>query len=386
MSFDTVTATQLRATGGLKWSKYPEALGAFVAEMDFGVPPAVTRALHGSVGSGLLGYLPSWLEQELQCATSEWMSTRYDWTIPPEDVLPTADVILACELALRVLTPPEAKVVVMTPAYGPFFGLSAVLGREVIEVPMIRDRQSWAVDLDGIAAAFRAGGGILVLCNPHNPIGKVYTRAELDAIAEIVDYHGGRVFADEIHAPVMYGGGRHIPYASISEIAAAHALTATSASKGFNLAGLKCAQIVVGNDADRRTLGRLHDYITHGCATLGAIATVAAYREGRLWLDEVVSYLEGNRDLVARMLPEIAPEIGFSHPAATYFSWLDVRPLRLDDPRSYFLHHAQVALSDGVGFGSVGQGHVRLNLAMPRPLLEQAVTAIAESAARSSAV
>lgn len=377
MSFDLRTADDLRAAGGLKWSKYPEALGAFVAEMDFGAPPAVTEALHRCVDRGLVGYLPPWLERDLQSATSEWMTTRYGWTVHPDDVLPTADVILACELAVRMLTPPEAKVIVMTPAYGPFFALSAVLGREVIEVPMVRDGRSWAVDLDGIAAAFRAGGGILILCNPHNPIGKMYTRAELSAIAEIVDANGGRVFADEIHAPVMFDGGRHLPYASIGEAAAGHALTATSASKGFNLAGLKCAQIIVGNDADRGTLGMLHDYVTHGCATPGAVATVAAYREGGPWLDEVVRYLEGNRDLVAGLLPKIAPEIAFSHPAATYFTWLDVRRLRLDDPQAHYLEHAGVALSDGAGFGAVGAGHLRLNLAMPRPLLEQVVTAVA---------
>lgn len=376
MSFDAITAEALRASGGMKWRKYHGALGAFIAEMDFGVPPAVAQALRDAVDAGLLGYSPPWLMRDLCAATSGWLRDRYDWPVPPDDVLPAADVLHAFEVTLRRLAPPDAKVVLMTPAYGPFFDVAAAAGREVLEVPMLRTGVRWEPDLDGLATAFRAGGGVLVLCHPHNPIGKVYSRAELAAIARVVDEHGARVFSDEIHAPLMYDGAQHMPYATISAAAARHAVTATAASKGFNLAGLKCAQLIVGNDADRAALAPLRQYIAHGCAGLGAVATVAAYRDGTDWLNEVLAYLDGNRRLLADLLPEAAPAVGMTYPDATYFSWLDVRALGLADPQAFFLDHAKVALTDGTTFGAVGTGHVRLNFAMPRPLLTEAIQSI----------
>ncbi|MDG3012640.1 aminotransferase class I/II-fold pyridoxal phosphate-dependent enzyme [Rhodococcus sp. D2-41] len=376
MTFDDITAECLRAAGGMKWTKHPGMLGAFVAEMDFGVAPAIARSLHDAVDRGLVGYTPPWLEEEVSASTSEWLSVRYGWQVAADGILPTSDVIHAFEIVLSRIAPPDAQVVLMTPAYGPFFMLSAILGRKVIEVPMLRDGGSWQVDLAGLDAAFRQGGGVLVLCHPHNPIGKVYTPTELADIAGVVAAHDGLVFADEIHAPLTFDGVPHVPYASVNETAAGHALTATSASKAFNLAGLKCAQLILTADGHRARLNPLREYVSHGCAVLGAIATVAAYRDGADWLGEVLGYLAGNRDAALELIGELAPGIDATRPAATYFSWLDMRGLGIENPQKFFMKHAGVALSDGSTFGAVGAGHVRLNLAMPRPLLRDAITAM----------
>ena len=272
--------TALRAQGSLKWSRYPGALGAWVAEMDLGTAPAITRALHAAVDRGLFGYLPDWLTQDLARATAGFLRDRHGWEVPPERIRPLADVLAGLSAAITHLSRPGSPVVLPTPAYMPFLEVPPALGREVLEVPMARDGGRYVYDLDALDAAFRAGGHLLVLCNPHNPVGRVLEPAEMTAIAEVVDRHGGRVFSDEIHAPLVFPGHRHVPYASLGETTAGHTVTATSASKAWDLPGLKCAQLVLSNDADARLWAEVGHEAEHGAATLGAVANVAAYTEG----------------------------------------------------------------------------------------------------------
>ena len=239
---------------------------------------------------------------------------------------------------------------------------------------MAATETDWQFDLEGLDREFAAGARLLVLCNPHNPIGKVYTRPELEQICAVVERHGGMVFSDEIHAPLTYPGVRHVPYATINEVAAAHTVTAMSASKSFNLAGLKCAQMILTNDA-------LQDFWTgqgHGLpyesTPIGMATNIAAYREGGAWLAEVLDYLAGNRRLVTELVGELMPQVRMIEPDATFLALLDCRELGLDDPRQHFLR-AGVALTDGAECGYAGRGHVRLNFALPRPILRRAVEA-----------
>ncbi|MGY1763872.1 MalY/PatB family protein [Geodermatophilus sp. SYSU D00779] len=371
--FDELTVAQLRRRGGLKWSLFPDAIGAFVAEMDFGTAPAVTEALHAAVDIAAFGYLPPALLQGVSEAYAAWSADRYGWAVPPERVRPVADVLAGLAAAIEHFSRPGSPVVLPTPAYMPFLTLPPALGREVVQVPMARDGDRYVYDLDALDAAFRAGGHLLVLCNPHNPIGRVLEPAEMTAVAEVVERHGGRVFSDEIHAPLVYEGHRHVPYASLGEVPAGHAVSATSASKAWNLPGLKCAQLVLSNDADADLWARVGPHAEHGASTLGVVANTAAYTGGAGWLDDVLAYLDGNRRLLTDLVAEHLPGVRYTPPEGTYLAWLDCRELDLTEPGAFFLERAGVALTDGLLCGAAGQQFVRLNVATPRPVLVQAV-------------
>lgn len=376
--FDTVTIEDLRRAGSVKWTLFPDAIGAFVAEMDFGTAPAVTAALHEAVDVGRLGYLPPAAAEEMGAACAAWCADAYGWKVDPARIRPVGDVLVGLQMTLTHFSQPGSPVILPTPAYMPFVTLPPSLGHPVIEVPLAAEDGRYVYDLDALDAAFRAGGRVLVLCNPHNPVGRVLDRKELVAISEIVDRHGGRVFADEVHAPLTYADRRHVPYASISEVAASHTLTATSASKAWNLPGLKCAQVILSNDADAETWQRVGLMAEHGASTLGVLANTAAYTDGREWLDEVLSYLDGNRRLLAEMLAGTA--VGYTPPEGTYLAWLDCRRLGLGDhPSEFFLSEAATALTDGALCGEAGRGFVRMNFALARPLLVRAVESMASA-------
>jgi cystathionine beta-lyase len=384
--FDSIGAEHLRSIGGLKWTAFPGAIGAFVAEMDFGVAPAIAQALHGAVAAGLFGYLPPSLGRELSEATADWQTSAYGWTVPAERVHPIADVLDGLIASIEHYSAPGSPVILPTPAYMPFLKVPAELGRDTIEVPLLEEDGRYWLDLDGIEAAFRAGAGLLILCNPYNPVGRVFTEQELRDLSEVVARNGGRVFADEIHSPLVYPGFRHIPYASVSEVAAGHTITATSASKAWNLPGLKCAQLITSSDADEEVWQRHGSWIEHGASNLGVVANIAAYRESRDWLGSVVGYLDRNRLALAELLADAAPGIRYTPPEGTYIGWLDARPLALDrSPAEFFREEAGVALTDGEACGGPGRGFVRFVFATPRPILEEAVTRMGEALERRSA-
>ncbi|MDJ0105232.1 aminotransferase class I/II-fold pyridoxal phosphate-dependent enzyme [Rhodococcus erythropolis] len=385
-AYEDITVEDLRAAGSMKWTKYPDTLAAFVAEMDFGVATPVAEAVTELVTKGLLGYLPNWMESDLQSATADWCQRRFDWEFDPGSVFAVADVIRAYEFAIKHFSNPESKIVLMTPAYGPFFHIAQHHGREVVEVPMLREDNRWVIDYEGIDAAFENGGGLLVLCNPHNPVGKVYTETELSAVAEIIDRRGGTVFSDEIHAPIVYSGQRHIPYASVSDLAANHCLTATSASKAFNVPGLKCAQLIATGEHFRTRLEKLGMVLTHGASNAGVVANTAAYTQGDPWLDSVRTYLEGNRNLLIEALAEHLPNAHIIRPDATYFGWINLQESApTEGAQHFFLEHARVAISDGPSFGLVGREHIRFNFALPRKVIPVAVEALG-TAMRSGAI
>jgi cystathionine beta-lyase len=381
-SFDDITIAELRATGGLKWSAVPHPIGAFVAEMDFGVAPPITEALHAAVDVGAFGYLPGALARRLSVAYSQWAHDRYRWDVSADDVRPLADVIAGLEMAIRHFSTPGSAVIVPTPAYMPFLTVPGALGRDLIQVPMASHTGRYVYDLDALDAAFRAGGNLLVLCNPHNPVGRVLEPGELAAVAEVVERHGGRVFSDEIHAPLVYPGHRHTPYASISAATAGHTLTATSASKAWNLPGLKCAQLILSNDRDRELWSRVGPAAEHGTANLGAIANTVAYTAGGPWLDDVLTYLDGNRRALDDLVRQHLPGVGYVPPDGTYLAWLGLRDLELGErPAEFFLDRAGVAMIDGALCGDAGRGFVRYNFATPRPIMERTIEMMARALA-----
>ncbi len=374
-AIDSTTAATLRARGSFKWTAPgPDGLGAAVAEMDFGAAPPILDALARLSADARFGYLPVPLADELAVACAEFEQRRYGWQVDPAWVHPVPDVIKVLEIAITHFSRPGSPVILPTPAYMPFLAVPGYLGREIIQVRMHDDAGFFTLDLDAIENAFRAGGQLLIFCNPYNPLGRVFTRAEMTALTEVVDRHGGRVFSDEIHAPLVYPGRQHVPYASTSETAAAHTVTAVSASKAWNLPGLKCGQVILTNLADQQRWAEMGMFASHGASNPGVVANIAAYRHGEAWLSEAVSYLDDSRRLLGDLLSRHLPQLRYRPPDGTYLAWLDCTGMDLPgSPGQLVVEGAHVTVVDGPAFGLGGAGAFRLNFATPQPILTEMV-------------
>lgn len=374
---DATTIEDLVAKGSLKWTTFPGAIGAWVAEMDFGIPSQVAEVLDEVNRRELTCYAPYPWRDELREVTARYQQQRYGWQVSADQVRLMPDVLSALAFMMHTWFTPGASIVVPTPCYMPFIDMPAAFGHKLVQVPMIRRDDGWSMDYEKIGQEMSGGNSLLVLCNPHNPIGKVYTRAELETLCDVVQDAGGWVFSDEIHAPITYSGVTHIPYASISEQAAGHTLTAVAASKAFNIPGLKSAQIIL--TADKHIdFFRAHDHgVPYGPGTSGVVASTVAYRECADWLDQVLAYLESNRDRAIGLVNELLPEATVIAPEATYLMWLDLR--------AYGRHaytrvlKAGVACNDGATCGAGFDGFLRFNFAMPQPILDEAFGRIASA-------
>ncbi|MGI8880581.1 MAG: MalY/PatB family protein [Jatrophihabitans sp.] len=376
---DATTLDTLRSRGSVKWTvPGPTGLGAFVAEMDFGAAPPILDALAKLSADANFGYLAKPLADDLADACATWQQERYGWAVDPASIHPLPDVIKGLEIAITHFSRPGSPVILPTPAYMPFLSVPPFLGREIIEVPMRNDHGMFTLDLEGIDKAFRDGGHLIIFCNPYNPLGRVFSTEEMTALTEVVDRHGGRVFSDEIHAPLVYKDTRHIPYASTSETAAGHTLTAASASKAWNLPGLKCAEVILTSDADREIWKEMGMFASHGASTPGVVANTAAFRHGGPWLANVLDYLDGNRALLATLLDKHLPEVVYRPPDGTYLAWLDFTELDLPvSPGKLVTEQAEVVVVDGPAFGTGGPGSLRFNFATPRPILTEMVERMA---------
>ena len=376
---DAITQQDLEASGATKWSRSDGSIGAFIAEMDFGIAGEITARLHREVDRGAFGYLPRDLKVELQQATAAFLQRRAGWSVDPADIHEMPDVIAVYQAVIDSFLRPDSKIIVPTPAYMPFLLVAPMLGREVIEVPMLVDEATGdhRYDLDALEAAFEAGGELLVLCNPHNPTGRVFTRQEMEPLVDLVEGQGGRVFADEIWMPLTLQG-EHLPYATLNETAAGHAITAVAASKAFNLPGLKCAQLITSNPADRERWAEVGGFVMHGAANLGLAASSTAYQEAEPWLDDVRAYLRRNRDRLRELVAELLPKARLTSMEGTYIAWLDLRAYDIDGSlRTYLREHARVECTDGTECGRDWAGCIRFVYAMPQPLMVEAITRIA---------
>jgi cysteine-S-conjugate beta-lyase len=377
---DSTTAAMLRARGSAKWTAPgPDGFGAGVAEMDFGAAPPILDGLAALSAQANFGYLPPPLGDELAAACAEFQRRRYGWEVDPALIHHVPDVIKALEIAITHFSRPGSPVILPTPAYMPFLMVPGLLGREIIQVRMRDDGAGFfTLDLDAISGAFRAGGHLVIFCNPYNPLGRVFTADEMAQLTGVVDRHGGRVFADEIHGPIVYPGTRHVPYASTSAAAAAHTLTATSASKAWNLPGLKCAQVILTNEPDRQRWDEMGFFAAHGASNPGVVANIAAYRHGEAWLDEVLAYLDDGRRLLADLLGRHLPQVRYRPPDGTYLAWLDCTGLDLPgSPGELVTDRGHVTVVDGPRFGDGGAGAFRLNFATPHPVLAEIVEHVA---------
>jgi cystathionine beta-lyase len=375
---DAETIKELESIGSDKWTRYPGCIGAFIAEMDYGVAPCIAKAIESAAERGALGYIPDPWKKEVARSCAQWQR-RYGWPVDPSCIRPVPDVLEAFEFFLRAIVGPGNAVVVPTPAYMPFLSVPRLYGVKPIEIPMLCDGETWNFDFGSIERAFAAGCHAFVLCNPHNPIGKVLSRDDMLRISELADRYDVRIFSDEIHAPFVFGSCRHIPFASINARTARQAFTSTSASKSFNIPGTKCAQVLLTNTDDLDLWMRDAQWSEHQTATIGAIATTAAYDHGADWFEGALRYVQRNLDMVDQEMRTRFAKIGYVKPEGTYIAWLDFSPVNISDPAAYFLERANVALTDGLECGAVGKGCVRMNFAMPYPLLRECFERMAQA-------
>jgi cystathionine beta-lyase len=382
-AIDATTVEMLRARGSFKWTAPgPDGLGAAVAEMDFGAAPPILEALARLNASANFGYLPPPLAEELAVTCAEFQSRHHGWHVDPATVRNVPDVIKALEIAVTHYSRPGSPIILPTPAYMPFLNLPGKLAREIIQVQMRNDGAGFfTFDFDAIDDAFRAGGHLFIFCNPYNPLGRVFTEHEMLQLTEVVGRHGGRVFADEIHAALIYPGpARHVPYASTSGTAAAHTLTATSASKAWNLPGLKCAQVILTHEPDLQVWEEMGVFASHGASTPGVVANIAAYRHGDPWLAEIVAYLDDSRRLLADLLATHLPQVRYRPPDGTYLAWFDCTDMGLPGlPGALVTDRAHITVVDGPAFGAGGEGSFRFNFATPQPILTQMIEQMAKA-------
>jgi cystathionine beta-lyase len=369
---------RLRRRRSAKWAMYPEAvLPAWVAEMDFPLAPPVKRALAEAVELDDCGYAAP-AELGLSEAFAEFAAARLGWEVDRAQVTASSNVVAALTEVLRTLTEPGDRVIINTPVYHPFFAIVEEVGCELAEVPL----QGGELDVDGVEREFAAGAAALILCSPHNPSGSVPSREQLAAIAAAAERHGAWVLADEIHAPLTLPGAEQVPFLTVSEAARERGIAFSSASKTFNLAGLMCSQMITAAPGPAAVIEGLSFIAKHG-GHLGAVASIAAFREGGPWLDEVIAVLDHNRSLLGELLAERLPEVGYAPPAAGYLAWLDLRELGLgENPAALILERGGLALNSGPTFGPQGAGFARLNFGTSPALVEEAVERIARTVGR----
>jgi len=376
--YDDVTEATLRRRQSAKWKVYPaDVLPLWLAEMDFPLADPIRRVLHAAIDDEDCGYADP---RGLGAAFAPWAKLRWGWEVARDDVHVVADVVTGMAELLRVATKPGDAVVIEPPVYPPFAATIRQLARVVVEAPLARTAAGFAPDLEAIERTYAGGARAHLLCSPHNPSGIVYAPEALARIAELADRHGVLVIADEIHAPLALPGATHTPFPTVSAAAARCSIVMASASKTWNLAGLKAAMMIASSDEGRAVLARLPRDLPYHAGHLGILAARAAFEEGGAWLAGVVAMLDRNRTLLGELLERHLPRVTWVAPQAGYLVWLDCTALGLgDDPARAFLERGRVALSAGPTFGVQGRGFARLNMATTATLLEEAVVRMART-------
>jgi cysteine-S-conjugate beta-lyase len=371
---------RLRRRKSFKWRTHgPDVLPAFVAEMDFDPAEEIKDAIRAALLDGDCGYPHA---GELGAAFAEFAADRLGWSPDPGLVFAIPDVMTGITEVIQALTAPGAGVVINPPVYAPFFFRLELLGRRPVEAPLRAGPDGqYDLDLAAVDAALAEPGvGAYLLCNPHNPLGRAWSAAELAEVAATCARRNVPLLVDEIHAPLVLPGSRHVPFHTVGHPAARQAIVFCSASKGWNIPGLKCGVAIAGTPQSAELLAARWDALL--ASHLGVLASVAALRSARSWLDAVVAQIDANAAALPQLLARAALPIGYRRPQASFLAWLDCRELGLgDDPAAVFLDRGRVALSHGPEFGTQGRGFARLNMGTSPELLAEAVRRIGAAAA-----
>lgn len=391
MNFDDLI--NRRGSESYKWREYPDdVLPLFVADMDFRSPEPVARALRAYVDNGVFGY-PRGLHafdraqlQELAGVVVDRMAHRYNWKIATEDVVLVPGVVaglnIACHALRARLNLERRSVLVQPPVYPPILAAPINAGLQCLESPLQRASDGlYSVDWASFQSGVRQGAGFFILCNPHNPIGRVFRRQEIERMAEICLSANVTICSDEIHSDLLFDHHEHVPIAALDPEIAQRTITFIAPSKTFNLAGLQCGFAIIPDSQLRDQFRSAREGMVPWVNAMGLIGAEAAYREGQPWLDQLLPYLQENREFLFDFVSRELPGIKMAKPEGTYLAWLDCRQLKLDNPYEFFLTHARVALSDGRPFGTGGAGFVRLNFGCHRSTLAEALCRMKSSLA-----
>jgi len=373
MGFDGECFIDRRGTDSVKWRRYGEGvIPLWVADMDFRSPEPVIEALRARVEHGVFGYGIE--PPDLREIVVERLLRRYGWRVLPEDLVFIPGVVVGFNLAAQAVCKPGESLLLQTPIYFPMLSVAEHAGLSMDQMQLTQGEGGYGVDLDLMERTVSPTTRMFLLCNPHNPVGRAFTRAELEGMAAICARHDLVICSDEIHGELVYTGHVHTPIAALDEEIGQRTITLIAPSKTFNIAGLKFSVAVIPNPALREAFLAACRGIVPGISVLAYTAARAAYAHGDPWLQELLPYLEGNRDLVQSTVRDRFPGVHVSPVEATYLAWLDCREAGLPcAPGEFFLREAHVALNEGASFGPGGEGHVRLNFGCCRALLAQAL-------------
>ena len=376
MQYDLDQCVDRRGTECDKWDRCEEdVLPLPVADMDFCSPEPVIRALRERIDHGVFGYTSP--AQALYEVIQTRLKTLYGWAVEVEDILFLPGVVVGFNLASHAVGQPGDGVLVQPPVYGPFLSAPGNAGRVCQPAPIRLQGSRYEIDLGVLRNAIDERTRMFLFCNPHNPVGRVYEQGELEALADVCLRHDLTICSDEIHCDLVFSGHHHIPIASLSPEVAQRTVTLMAPSKTFNIAGLKCSFAVIQNPELRARFQAAKAGLVPGVNALGYTAALAAYEEGQEWLDQVLAYLEANRDALARYVAEHLPGMRMIVPEGTYLAWLDCRGLGIQGkPGEFILREARVSLNEGVWFGPGGEGFVRINFACARSTLVEALERI----------
>jgi len=373
MNFDQII--DRRSTESVKWKRFDaDVLPMWVADMDFRSPEPVIEALHKRVAHGVFGYggAPDGLREAIQAH----LSNRHSWAVMDADIGFISGVVTGFTHAIYSLTAPGDRILIQTPAYPPFLSAPNESGRELVMNELVQHEDGrYIIDFDDFEAKAASGVKLFILCNPQNPTGRVFTREELTRMAEICLRYDIVICSDEIHADLVFSESHHISIASLAPEVSRKTVTYFAPSKTFNLAGLSTSVYVAQSPEIREILSHSMRMLLGHPNIIGLHAALAAYQHGGDWLDQVLIYLEANRDFLADFVSSELPGVKMSTPEGTYMGWLDCRDLDFGmTPQALFLEKAKVGLNDGGDFGKAGEGFVRLNFGCPLALLQQGLT------------
>jgi cystathionine beta-lyase len=381
MIYDLDHVPERRPTDSIKWNLFEaDVLPMWVADMDYPVAEPILRSLRERVEHGIFGY-PGFVHpkpgsiSDFQALLVERMQARYHWHVEPEEIIPLPGVIIGLNLTCHALAATGGGVLIQTPVYPPFFRVAGNTRMELQESNLARLPDGhYEVDWDNFEAAITDQTRVFILCNPHNPVGRVFRREELERMADICLQHGVTICSDEIHCDLIFPGNRHIPIASLDEEIARNTVTLMSPTKTYNIAGLQCSFAIVQNPELRKKMEQAMQGLVMWVNLMGMNAAIAAYRDGQEWLDQVLGYMESNRDYLAEYIKNQVPQINMVKPEGTYLAWLDCRQAGIQgNPCEFFIKEARVGFNDGATFGKGGEGFVRLNFACTRAVLTQAL-------------
>jgi len=378
MTFDFDQVFDRHNTGSTKWSRYPaDVLPMWVADMDFAAPPVIVQALQKRLEHPLLGYSVS--QDDLREAIIADLWNKYAWRVDPQALIFLPGVESGFNMALNALIEPQQNVVVQVPNYPPLRHAPGHWGLNKVELEFVAQADgTYSTPLETLRQSLQ-GGGALLLSNPHNPLGKAFPREELLAVAQVCLAQDAWIISDEIHAELCFDGRVHIPTASLSPEIARRTITLMSASKAYNIAGLKTSFMIIEDPALRARVNHARCGMVDSVNPLGMEATRVAYSEAAPWLAELKTYLQANRDYLVDAVRTRLPGITMNVPQSTYLAWLDCSALGLDNPQQFFLEQAKVGLSAGLDFGDQHQQFVRLNFGCPRSLLEEGIARMERS-------